>query len=361
MRIAVDARELAGHVTGVGRYVTELFKAWDQSPDAREHEFTLLAHKPVTLPRLLNLRIDSRIQQGDGGTLWEQLVLPRLLRQAGADVLFAPAYTAPLRSPVPIVVTVHDVSYCAHPEWFSWREGPRRRLVTRWSAHAAARILTVSRFSRDEIVRLLGVPASQVQVIYSGPSALVTSPVADRAERRLILYVGSVLARRHVVELVDGFARLARRRPEVHLAIVGDPRGVPPVDVAGHVRAAGLDSQVTVRGYVTDAELAELYGQAAAFAFLSSYEGFGLTPLDAIAAGIPTVVLDTPVAREIYGDAAHRVTAPEPPLVEAALEQVLFDPQERTRLAEAWRAMAGRYTWAMSGRDTLAALAGAAG
>ena len=356
MRIAVDARELAGHVTGVGRYVTELLKAWNESANARGHEFALLAHKPVALPPLPNLRVVSQIQTGDGGTLWEQLVLPRLVRQTRADVLFAPAYTAPLRSPVPVVVTVHDVSFCAHPEWFSWREGLRRRLVTRRAAHGASRILTVSQFSRDEIVRLLGVPSSRVQVVYSGPSALVTAPGNDRSERRLILYVGSVLARRHVIELVDGFARLAGRRPEVHLAIVGDPRGVPAVDIAGHVRAAGLDQRVTVRGYVTEAELASLYGQAAAFAFLSSYEGFGLTPLDAIAAGIPTVVLDTPVAREIYGDAAHRVAAPEPPLVEAALEQVLFDPAERARLADAWQAVSGRYSWAASGRDTLAAL-----
>ena len=360
MRIAVDARELAGHVTGVGRYVAELLKAWNDSPDANEHEFALLAHEPPALPPLSRLRIASLVHPGAGGTVWEQWVLPRLVREARAEVLFAPAYTAPLAAPVPVVVTVHDVSFCAHPEWFSWREGLRRRLVTRRSAHAAARVLTVSQFSRDEIVRLLGVPPSRVQVIYSGPSALVTTPGDRDSSRRLILYVGSVLARRHVLELVDGFARLVRRRPDVHLAIVGDPRGVPPIDVSAHVRAAGLDTHVTVRGYVSDAELATLYNQAAAFAFLSSYEGFGLTPLDAIAAGIPTVVLDTPVSREIYGDAAHRVAAPEPALVEAALEQVLFDPAERIRLAAAGRGMADRYTWAASGRETLAALTGAA-
>ena len=359
MRIAIDARELAGHVTGVGRYLTELLKAWNDAPDAREHEFALLAHKPVSLPPLPNLRLVSQVHPGAGGTVWEQLALPKLVRQADADVLFAPAYTAPLSSPVPVVVTVHDVSFCAHPEWFSWREGLRRRLLTRRSAHAAARVLTVSEFSRDEIVRLLGVPSARVQVIYSGPSAVTRSSDTRGSARLLILYVGSVLARRHVIELVDGFARLVRRRPEVHLAIVGDPRGVPAVDVGAHVRTAGLGQQVTVRGYVTDAELAALYGQAAAFAFLSSYEGFGLTPLDAIAAGIPTVVLDTPVAREIYGDAAHRVAAPEPALVEASLEQVLFDPAERTRLAEAWRDRAARFTWAASGRETLAALTAA--
>jgi len=201
------------------------------------------------------------------------------------------------------------------------------------------------------------VDQAHVHVVYSGPSEIATaSPAARRPAEPLILYVGSVLARRHVPELIAGFARLARRRPDVQLAIVGDARGVPPVDVAARVRAEGMEQRVTVRGYVTDTELTELYGRASAFAFLSSYEGFGLTPLDAIAAGIPAVVLDTPVAREIYEDAAHRVPAPEPALVEAALEQVLFDPVERARLAQAGRDIASRYAWSSSGAETLAAL-----
>ena len=123
MRIAIDARELTGHVTGVGRYLAELLKAWNDAPEAREHEFVLLAHQPLAVLPLPNLRLVTEVHPGAGGTLWEQLVLPKLVRQARADVLFAPAYTAPLTSPVPVVVTIHDVSFCAHPEWFSWREG----------------------------------------------------------------------------------------------------------------------------------------------------------------------------------------------------------------------------------------------
>jgi glycosyltransferase involved in cell wall biosynthesis len=355
MRIAIDGRELAGRVTGVGRYVAELLRAWNESPVATNHEFVVLAHAPVALPPLPRLRIVTEIQDGSGGTVWEQLALPQLVRRAHANVLFAPAYTAPLACSVPVVLTVHDVSYCAHPEWFSWREGTRRRMMTRHAARRAAGVLTVSQFSRDEIVRHLRVPASHVRVIYSGASAVAAAADSKGAEP-LVLFVGSILARRHVNELVDGFARLARRRPEVRLAIVGESRGVPLVDVGAHVRAAGMDQRITVRGYVSDAELADLYGRASAFAFLSSYEGFGLTPLDAIAAGIPPVVLDSPVAREIYGDAAFRVAAPDPALVEAALDRVLFDDTERARLARAGRDVAARYSWADSGRHTLAAL-----
>ena len=158
-------------------------------------------------------------------------------------------------------------------------------------------------------------------------------------------------------ELVEGFARLARRRPDVHLAIVGDARGVPPVDVGARVRAAGMEQRVTVRGYVTDTELAELYGRASAFAFLSSYEGFGLTPLDAIAAGIPAVVLDTPVAREIYGDGRSPCACSRSRLSSRPRSNRCSSiPLSARGWPQAGRDIASRYAWSASGADTLAAL-----
>jgi len=362
MRIAIDGRELAGHVTGVGRYLAEVLRAWNDLPEASAHDLVVCTHAPLTLPALPNLRLSTVVAPGAGGAWWEQMALPRLVRAARPDVLFAPAYTAPVRCHVPVVLTIHDVSFCAHPEWFSWREGLRRRTLTGLAARRAARVLTDSRFSRDEIVQRLGVDGARVQVIYPGSSGLAPRARVVRATttRHLVLFVGSILARRHVPELVEGFARLARRRPDVHLAIVGEARGVPAVDLASHVRASGVEDRIQVRGFVTDDELADLYGRAGAFAFLSAYEGFGLTPLDAIEAQVPPIVLDTPVAREIYGSAAHYVTTPDPALVEAALERVLFDEPERTRMADAGVARLSRYTWDTAARQTLDALVGAA-
>ena len=119
-----------------------------------------------------------------------------------------------------------------------------------------------------------------------------------------MLYVGSVFSRRHVPELVAGFTRLAQRHTDVRLEVVGDNRSIPPVDLMAITAATGLGDRIRVRPYVSDGELATLYAQATAFAFLSDYEGFGLTPLEALALDIPIVVLDTAVAREVYGDDA---------------------------------------------------------
>jgi glycosyltransferase involved in cell wall biosynthesis len=264
---------------------------------------------------------------------------------------------------VPSVVTVHDVSYCAHPEWFSWREGTRRRVLTRLAAQRATTVVTVSNFSKEEIVRHLRVPPSRVRVIHSGPSGLpVDGAPGDTPPREpLVLYVGSILSRRHVPELVEGFARLARRRTDVRLVLVGEPRGTPAVDVVGALRAADLGDRVAHLGFVDDATLARLYRRASAFAFLSAYEGFGLTPLDALQAGVPPIVLDTVVAREVYGGAAHYISHPAPALIEAALDCVLSDPRERERLAAEARTRLARLTWHESARQTLDALREAAG
>jgi glycosyltransferase involved in cell wall biosynthesis len=247
---------------------------------------------------------------------------------------------------------VHDVSFAAHPEWFSWREGLRRRLITRASARRAARVLTQSDFTKREAVRYLGLDQSRVDVIYLGTTTLRTNAPREP----LVLYVGSLFNRRHVPALIEGFARLAARHPTARLEIVGDNRTTPVIDVDALIARSGVADRIRARQYVSDAELSALYARASAFAFLSEYEGFGLTPLEAMAAGIPVVVLDTEIAREIYGPAAEYVARPDPALIAAALERLLVSDEERARLIEAGAAQVGRYSWDECARRTLQVL-----
>ncbi len=358
MRIAIDARELAGRPTGVGRYLKALLLAWARMPAAAGHEFILCAPETpagVDLPGLT-----ARWETSPGhGTLWEQWTLPRLIRRSRAAVAFAPAYSCPVLGATPTVLTIHDVSFFAQPQSFGAREGARRRLVTRLSARKAVRIVTVSSFSKREIVRWLGVAPDKVEVVYSGVTTLAgAAPNPGRADsgEALVLYVGSVFNRRHLPELIEGFAQLARRRPGVRLEIVGDNRSRPPIDLDAVVARAGVADRVRIRSYVSDLELAMLYAQATAFAFLSDYEGFGFTPLEAMALDIPVVALETDVAREIYGSAARYVASPEPAAIADALEQTLFDEAAQTALRAAGRAAVSRYSWAECAARTLQTL-----
>jgi alpha-1,3-rhamnosyl/mannosyltransferase len=158
------------------------------------------------------------------------------------------------------------------------------------------------------------------------------------------------------VDLIRSFAPLARARPDVSLDIVGDDRTYPREDLRQTIGAEGLDRQVRWHEYVSDAELHDLYGQAHAFAFLSEYEGLGLTPLEALAAGVPPVLLDTPVARESCGDAAVYVPLRDVPATTRALESVLFDEATRSRILAAAPAELAKYSWPHAARETLAVL-----
>ncbi len=360
MRVAIDARELQDHPTGVGRYLTALLTHWRDVPAARECEFLLCSHAPVHLPDLTGLRVATRMAGHVGGTRWEQLTLPGLLRAARADVLFAPAYTAPLLTSVPVVLAIHDVSFAAHPEWFSWREGLRRRTLARLSARRARRVLTISEFSRAEIVRHLGTDPAKILVTPlgpgRGPGATDAALPPRGTDEDLLLYVGSVFERRHVPELVEAFARLAARRPRARLAIVGDNRTRPVVDLDAVARRCGVADRVSRLDFVDDATLATLYHDARGFVFLSAYEGFGLTPLEALTAGVPVLLLDTPVAREVCGDAAAYVGSTDPGVIADALERLLYDDAERGRLADARPAVLDRYSWSRCAAATFEAI-----
>jgi glycosyltransferase involved in cell wall biosynthesis len=357
MRIAIDARELVGRPTGVGRYLSEILRAWSDLAGAHAHEFILCATERVPLQTAL--RVEAMSAAGSG-TVWEQFALPRLVARSGADVLFAPGYSGPLLAAVPMVVTVHDVSFSAHPEWFSEREGLRRRWMTKLAARRAARIIAVSDFSKQQIIRHLGVPQSKVEVIYSGVTSLQGTRVTDHADSA-VLYVGSLFNRRHIPELVAGFEQVAARHPLARLDLVGDNRTQPYLDVEELIARSPARDRISVRAYVSDDELAALYRTARAFVFLSEYEGFAMTPLEALGAGVPIVLLDTDVAREIYGPAATYVDRPDPAVIADAIERSLFDDSERARVLGAAPAQLERYSWHECAQRTLQVLLSCAG
>ncbi len=362
MRIAIDARELCHRPTGVGRYLAELLIEWAGHARARRHEWLIYAHRQPSVPP--TYRAGVRVLPGEGGTRWEQWTLSRGLAADRPDVLFSPGYTAPLLAPCPIVLAVHDVSFAAHPEWFAFREGLRRRLATRWAARRARTILTISEFSRTEIARHLSIGADRVWVISPGMRSL--APTAPRAREPMVLYVGSIFARRHVDRLLRTFAeRVAPGLPQATLEIVGEDRSHPRVDLGGQAARlpTAVQSRVRLRSYVDDGTLGDLYARASVFAFLSEYEGFGLTPLEALAAGVPPLMLDTPLAREVHGPAAHYIPwSPDfdAPLAEALASLLTTETARQEILRHAPEVLA-RYRWDRAAALTLDAIEEAGG
>ena len=346
IRIGVDAREIIGDATGVGRYLAELLRRWTARPDADRRKFVLFAPTAPSLA-LPSSRVDVRVlPAAHAGTWWEQTALRSAARREPLDVFFAPAYTAPLGLRVPLALTIHDVSFLAHPEWFRPRERMRRRWLTRRSARSASIVFTDSAFSRDEILRHIPLDPGRLEVIAPGLSPRHRPDARSSAADPLVLFVGSVFNRRRLPQLIAAFARATAASPTARLVIVGSNRTWPHQDLESIAKSQGVAERVEVRSYVNEGELAALYSRASIFAFLSEYEGFGLTPLEALAAGVPILVLDTPVAREVYGPAATYVppTADEAQTA-AILATALAGSAATGATLEHADAVLRRYSW----------------
>jgi glycosyltransferase involved in cell wall biosynthesis len=351
LRIGVDARELLGASTGVGRYLGELLRRWTARPDASRRRFVLYAPESLTIS-LPSDTAELRILGTGRGTWWEQTYLRRAVLSDPLDVFFAPAYTAPLGTTVPLAVTIHDISFVAHPEWFRAGEGLRRRWLTRRAAHTAAVVFTDSEFSRRELETHLRVEPSRIQVIPPGVTPR-HAPDGVRSRDALVLYVGSLFNRRRLPDLIAAFAEATADLPHCRLAIVGDDRTWPRQDLASVAAAHGVQRRTSFLRYVTDEALGDLYARASVFAFLSEYEGFGLTPLEALSAGVPPVVLDTPVAREVYGDAAVFVSRGDVSGAAEALRRFLIEPQSAAPILAASHGVLRRYSWGAAADHTL--------
>lgn len=343
LHIGVDGRELLGKPTGVGRYLRHVLDTWRASATFT-HRVTIFlpSAPPPALVDALQPMTWAVVPHADGGTWWEQTKLPGAIARSGIDVFFAAGYTAPLRMPCPFVLAVYDVSFFAHPEWFSTREGMRRRWLTRRASRNARSVVTISEFSAAEIVRWIGIDRGRIRMAPPGAPPLMAA--ATTARQPVVLFVGSVFNRRHVPELIQAFARARQRVPNARLVIVGDNRTSPHIDLRAVARGAGADAAVNWREYVDDATLAALYGTARVFAFLSDYEGFAMTPMEALAHGVPSVLLDTPVAREVYGDGALRVPLDVPAIADA-LAALLADDDARARVLAAGRERMATYSW----------------
>ncbi len=368
MRVGIDVRELAGHPTGVGRYLRELLVRWHADPTCHGADLHLFSPEPVPLPGWPQGDLDGATLTwhhvpGGTGTWWQQHHLAAAALRARLDVFFAPAYTAPLRLEAPSVVAMHDVSFAAHPEWFAWRHGLRLRRVAAWSAARAHTVLTLTHAAAADITTYLRVPPDRVRVI---PLAVdyhdaAPPPATPPPPRPVVLFVGSVFERRHLPLLMEGVALARGRVPDLRLEVIGENRTHPRQDLSDLARRLGLADAVGLRAYVSDAELHAAYGTAGVFAFLSEYEGFGLTPLEAMRHGLPTVVLDTPVAREVYGAGARYVPQGDAGAVANALVTLLRDADARAAQCAAGAATVAQYRWADTARQTWEILSAAAG
>jgi glycosyltransferase involved in cell wall biosynthesis len=357
MKIGIDARELQEKPTGVGRYLkTLLLYLPELIPEA---SFMLYHHSPFACELPHPERLDTRlIRRGiiPLNSYWEQVLLPREVMKDDVSLFFSPGYFLPLSLLIPRVVAIHDLSFEAHPEGFSLKERIRRRRFTRKAAEIADLVITDSHFSREEILRFYRLPEEKVKVVYLGVDPLF-KPVPDEEklsllrrklelneDHKVILFAGSILPRRHIPELIRALPRIISRLPEAILVVAGENRTFPYIDLPLLASKLGVRDCVRFCGFVGEEALNLLYNLASVFVYLSDYEGFGLPPLEAMAAGTPVITSETSSLIELYRKAAWLLSSFEPEEIADAVVRLVASSGERNTLVDKGLALSEKFT-----------------
>jgi len=367
VKALIDAHMLGADETGNETYINGLLQGLleigaPQAAAVRESGLRLLApheaggaRAPAHDVRLLRSRSDAaRLLVG----------LPWLARRLGASLVHC-TYVTPPRCPVPTVVTVHDVSFARHPEWFTRRDRALLGTAVPYSARRARAVIAPSEHARREIVELLGIPDQRVHVT---PEACGREfrPVAaaERAEalRRAglegpyVLSLGNLQPRKNLARLLEAWRRLrdAGCLDGHRLVLAGGAHGKRE-PVARLVAEAGLGDTVVLPGYVPQADLPGLYSGATAFVYPSLYEGFGLPVLEAMACGAPVASSGAASLPEVAGDAALLFDPLDAEGIAASLGALLADEALRAALAARGFSRAANFSWAACARSTLAA------
>jgi glycosyltransferase involved in cell wall biosynthesis len=355
LRVGLDGRGFGSPAGGVRRYVRELTTAL-VAIDPGIELVAIGARPGDALPAgVIGVPIGRSLPSNLG---WSIDGLPRAIRQTDLDLFHAPAYTAPLWGAHRLVVTIHDVSYARHPEWYPYRIDPLRRWFYRRSAQAADLVITDSEFSRREIEGAYGISPERIRVIPLGVGAPF-APMADKQgtpDQRLptILHVGDLHARRNLRILVDVLAMLRSREDALRntsLVLAGADRGAG-ADILEHAKALGVANGIRFLQAADDQAVVALMHQADVFAYPSVYEGFGLPPLEAMACGTPVIASTASSIPDVVGDAGLLVAPDNIRGWYDAAVSVLTSEPHAAALRRSGLARAASFTWQRTARQT---------
>ena len=291
---------------------------------------------------------------------WMALSIPLAARGARLDVFHAPAYTAPLWGVHPQAVTIHDVSYERHPEWYPYQRDALRRMFYRRSARTAARVLTDSEFSASEIAAAYQIPRERITVAPLGvsdhfaPSDRPGETLPAGITAPFLLHVGDLHERRNLPLIVHAMFEAQRRpgMPPLSLVLAGVDRGIGD-RLRAYAREAKSPDAVVCLGPVADSQLLTLYRSAAALVYPSRYEGFGLPVLEAMACGTPVIASRAASIPEVLGDAGVLLDPDDEPGWADAIAAVVNDEWQKGRMRKAGLTRAKEFTWARTASITL--------
>lgn len=341
----VNGRYLTQKATGVHRYAFEICN--------KLHEMGVDFHVAVPKEIHPDYKFSFKVVKcGSFNThLWEQISLPRYLKRIGSPLLISFTGCGPLNYSNQIM-TIHDVSHERYPEWFSKNYYRFYHYMMPRIGKKAHAVLTVSEFSKKEIVDTLGINAEKIHVVHSNvpfhnkPSKEeVLSFTRNPEAEKYILAVSSMDPRKNFIRLVEAFDKIKDK--SVKLYIIG--MSFKAFNTPDLQKLIG--ENVHLPGYISDEKLQTMYQNALLSVYPSLYEGFGLPPLESMTYGCPVINSDIPALREVSQDAALYVDPYNVDDITQKIEQLLVDEPLRKELQEKGLLQIKKYSWDKSAKQ----------
>jgi glycosyltransferase involved in cell wall biosynthesis len=353
MILGINGIRLSVKRSGVARCVEALLRCFEEL----DHPFTqirLYTPEPISPDIYIPECVESVVLPSNlPFAAWEQLTM--LKAHGDKDLLLCPSYVSPLAAKCPTFL-IHHGSYEGFPQAFDWWTLNKARMIYKWSAKRATALSTVSEYSKRDMVKFYGIDADRINVVPEGVDTQVFHPIRDAAELSdfrtkifrkdvpFIVYVGKPTERRNLSALIRAFAELKRDGYPHKLLICGAslPGSSPFRKVIEELR---LESEVAILDYVTHEEMPLVYNAASLFIYPSSYEGFGMPVLEAMACGAPVIALDNTAFPEFAGGIAHLLKDARVETLKNGMAQVLGDEAWQKQMSEDGPKRAAGYDW----------------
>ena len=349
MKIGIDCHNLEGKRTGTGRYLMNLLKYW-----ADENAEFILYFKnkiPNDIPESNNFQ--KKVLKSSSNALFIHYFLPRAAKKDGVGILFCPNYIAPFFYNGDIALALHDIIYEARPDLYNWPSIFDRILlkkVSKISAKKAKIIFTCSEFTKNEIINYYKINPEKIFVIPLAADEKFKNVgySTSNIKKKFVLYVGDIIKRRFVPETIKAFKFLEKTCPELaegyKFLIIGRNRIGQQIS----------QNNIIHKDYVSEDDLVLLYNAADLFVWLSSYEGFGLPPLEAMASKTPVLSTKKTSLAEVLGDYPIWVENPEDvDEISDKMLKILKDENLRNEMIKKGLEQAQKFSWQRTAEETL--------
>ncbi|MGC2661555.1 MAG: glycosyltransferase family 1 protein [Bryobacteraceae bacterium] len=359
MKVGVNALYLLpGAVGGTEIYLRQLLRAIAQ--EDRENEYLVFTNRETgadlvpASPRFYYCPQELSAAFRPARILYEQLRLPARLKQERVDVLFNPGFTTPCFCGIPMVTVFHDLQHIRHPEHFKRVDLPFWQLLLWVAAKRSRRLIADSEATRNDILQhYRGVPPEHIVTIHLG-----VEEEFFRLARQIddvspyLLCVSTLHPHKNIERLLHVFQKIHGNRPTLRLVLPG-VRGFNTERIEQLVETLQLASAVTITGWIPREELYRLYSGATLFVYPSTFEGFGLPVLEAMAARVPVACSAIPPLKEIAGDAALFFDPASESEIQSAIERLLDEPLAAQDLVSRGNIRARQFSWATTARKTV--------